>query len=106
MNELPQPATPVLPDPSAQLPSSQGVPAQTPPPQEADSQTPSSQGAVSSDMAQGADAKLLQQEAARKIEQIILQTPTDPLERSNQIHAVKSAFLKAQYGIDTKDVVR
>lgn len=75
---------------------------------------PSSGSAVPADSAQAnqlptqanpsaaADPKALQANAAEQIEAAILQTTTSPAERAQQIHAIKAAYLKARYNIESK----
>jgi hypothetical protein len=84
MNELPQPMAPQ----SSDVPTSHPTqPAQ----------------AVSAVAPQAVDAKALQERVAEQIESIVLQTATNPYERANQIHAIKSAFLRDRHGIELKE---
>lgn len=43
----------------------------------------------------------LQDRAIEQTEAAILQTTTNPAERAVQIHAIKAAYIKAVYGINT-----
>ncbi|QQS20393.1 hypothetical protein IPL85_03050 [Candidatus Saccharibacteria bacterium] len=81
MNELPQPAPPT---PSSTAYSQQNAVAQ-----------PISPQAV--------DDKILQERATEQIESVVLQTATNPVERADNIHAIKEAYLKARFGIDLKE---
>jgi hypothetical protein len=45
------------------------------------------------------DPKLLQEQAIEHIEAAILQTATNPGERAKQIQAIKSAYIKARFGV-------
>lgn len=49
---------------------------------------------------------LLQDDAVEQIEAAILQTTTSPAERALQIHAIKTAYLKARYNIDIKGITK
>ena len=51
------------------------------------------------------DPKLLEADAVEQIEAAVLQTTTSPAERALQIHAIKTAYLKARYNIETKGTV-
>ncbi|QQS17831.1 hypothetical protein IPL68_04115 [Candidatus Saccharibacteria bacterium] len=84
MNELPQPMAPQnsnVPMPSQSQPAQLGT----------------------SDAPQAVDAKILLERATEQIESTILQTATNPYERANQVHAIKTAFLRARHGVEAKD---
>ena len=48
------------------------------------------------------DPKVLQANAVEQTEAAILQTTTSPAERALQVHAIKAAYLKARYNIESK----
>lgn len=66
-------------------------------------QTPAVSQPVAAQAA-SSDPKILQDAAVEQIEAAILQTTTNPAERAVQIHAIKAAYLKNRYNIDSKSV--
>jgi hypothetical protein len=78
MTDLPMPVAPVanggVPDPAGMAPASPAL---------------------------AGNPAALQDRATEQTEAAILQTTTNPAERAVQIHAIKAAYIKAVYGINT-----